>query len=104
MDELKQTAIEDHYADLIKSMNPQLVMDNLRAGLLSSAEKETVEESHSTRRDRNRELISILFRKREDLKPFEGFVQALQKTDANHEIMAKVILKTYVCLDVRSRR
>uniref|UniRef100_A0A914X0Z7 CARD domain-containing protein n=1 Tax=Plectus sambesii TaxID=2011161 RepID=A0A914X0Z7_9BILA len=95
MDELKQIAIEDHYADLMKSMDPLFVMDNLRTGLLSMMEKESIKESSSTRRDRSRELISILFRKREDLKPFEALVEALKKTDANHEVMAKDILKTY---------
>uniref|UniRef100_A0A914XRX6 CARD domain-containing protein n=1 Tax=Plectus sambesii TaxID=2011161 RepID=A0A914XRX6_9BILA len=76
-------------------MDPLLVMDHLRAGLLSSAEKESIKESHSTRRDRSRELISILFKKREKLKPFEHFIKALKQTDKNHEIMAKDILKTY---------
>uniref|UniRef100_A0A914VUS3 CARD domain-containing protein n=1 Tax=Plectus sambesii TaxID=2011161 RepID=A0A914VUS3_9BILA len=105
MDREKQKAIEHHNAALMDSMDPLAVMDNLCAGLLSLVEKEFIKESHSTRRDRNRELISILFRKREELEPFEHFVQALKKTDANHEIMAKDILKTYVCrLLARSKR
>uniref|UniRef100_A0A914UUQ1 CARD domain-containing protein n=1 Tax=Plectus sambesii TaxID=2011161 RepID=A0A914UUQ1_9BILA len=95
MDKLKQTAIERHHADLMKSMDPLFVMDNLHAGLVSMAEKETIKESYLTRRDRNRELISVLIRKREELEPFEHFVEALKKTDASHNIVAKTILKTY---------
>uniref|UniRef100_A0A914XQ67 CARD domain-containing protein n=1 Tax=Plectus sambesii TaxID=2011161 RepID=A0A914XQ67_9BILA len=76
-------------------MDSLAVTDNLRAGLLTLLEKKSIKESNSPRRDRNRELISILFRKREDLKPFEGFLEALKKTDASHAIMAEAILKTY---------
>uniref|UniRef100_A0A914V7W8 CARD domain-containing protein n=1 Tax=Plectus sambesii TaxID=2011161 RepID=A0A914V7W8_9BILA len=95
MDKMKQKAIEHHNAALMDSMNPLVVMDNLCACLLSVVEKEFINESNLTRRDRNRELLSILFRKREELEPFECFVEALNKTDASHEVMAKAILKTY---------
>uniref|UniRef100_A0A914VKJ7 CARD domain-containing protein n=1 Tax=Plectus sambesii TaxID=2011161 RepID=A0A914VKJ7_9BILA len=97
MDREKQKAIEHHNAALMDSMDPLVVMDNLRAGLLSLVEKEFIKESYTTRRERNRELISILLRKREELEPFEGFVEALKKIDDSHAIMAEAILKTYVC-------
>uniref|UniRef100_A0A914W812 CARD domain-containing protein n=1 Tax=Plectus sambesii TaxID=2011161 RepID=A0A914W812_9BILA len=95
MDKQKQLAIEHYKAALMDSMHPLSVMDNLCAGLLSVVEQEFIKESQTTRRDRNRELISILFRKREELEPFEHFIQALKKTDTNHEILAKDILQTY---------
>uniref|UniRef100_A0A914VH06 CARD domain-containing protein n=1 Tax=Plectus sambesii TaxID=2011161 RepID=A0A914VH06_9BILA len=95
MDELKQKAIERHFAHLVSNMDPLPVMDHFRAGVLSSTEKDFIKESYSTRRDRNRELLSILYRKRDELEPFECFLEALAKTDTNHEFMAKDILKTY---------
>uniref|UniRef100_A0A914UJ96 Uncharacterized protein n=1 Tax=Plectus sambesii TaxID=2011161 RepID=A0A914UJ96_9BILA len=76
-------------------MDPLSVMDHLRAGLLSLEEREIIREALRARRERNRELIAFLFRKREELKPFECFVKALEKTDDNHEAMAKNILRTY---------
>uniref|UniRef100_A0A914UL99 Uncharacterized protein n=1 Tax=Plectus sambesii TaxID=2011161 RepID=A0A914UL99_9BILA len=102
MDKQKQKAIEHHNAALMDDMDPQAVVNNMFVGLLSLVEKEFIKKSHSTRRDKNRELIFILFRKREELEPFEHFVEALKKTDASHKIIAKAILKTYVCIVVRS--
>uniref|UniRef100_A0A914WUJ8 CARD domain-containing protein n=1 Tax=Plectus sambesii TaxID=2011161 RepID=A0A914WUJ8_9BILA len=104
MNKSKLKAIEPHNADLVNSMDSVVVMDHLCTDLLSLAEKESIKESYSTRRDRNRELISILYRKREELKPFERFVEALKITDASHAIMAEAILKTYVCQVIRSKR
>uniref|UniRef100_A0A914VVJ8 CARD domain-containing protein n=1 Tax=Plectus sambesii TaxID=2011161 RepID=A0A914VVJ8_9BILA len=95
MDRQKQKAIEHHYADLTKSMDPLLVMDNLRSSLLSSAEEELIKKLHSTHRERNRELLSLLFIKREEFEPFKRFVEALKEIDDNHALMAKAILKTY---------
>uniref|UniRef100_A0A914VU09 CARD domain-containing protein n=1 Tax=Plectus sambesii TaxID=2011161 RepID=A0A914VU09_9BILA len=95
MDKQKRKAIEHHNADLMESMDPHAVLDNLRARFLSPSEKESILEPYTRRRDKNRELISILFRKREELKPFEGFVEALKQTDASHAIMADAILKTH---------
>uniref|UniRef100_A0A914WT52 CARD domain-containing protein n=1 Tax=Plectus sambesii TaxID=2011161 RepID=A0A914WT52_9BILA len=95
MDKHKQKAIEKHNAALMDSMDPVAVMDYLSTDLLSLADKEFIKESHSTRRYRNRELISILFKKREELEPFERFVKALNETDKSHAAMAEAILKIY---------
>uniref|UniRef100_A0A914VEQ1 CARD domain-containing protein n=1 Tax=Plectus sambesii TaxID=2011161 RepID=A0A914VEQ1_9BILA len=94
MDQLKQEAIKSYFAELVESMDPLRVMDHL-AKLLSLEDMEIIREPHSTYQERNRKLISILCRKRETLEPFERFVKALEKTDANHEAMAKDILSTY---------
>uniref|UniRef100_A0A914VKD5 CARD domain-containing protein n=1 Tax=Plectus sambesii TaxID=2011161 RepID=A0A914VKD5_9BILA len=95
MDKQKQKAIERHNAALIDSMDPLTVMDRLCADIISSAEKECIKESSSIRRDRNRELIATLFRKQEELEPFESFVEALKEIDASHQILAEAILKAY---------
>uniref|UniRef100_A0A914XBP5 Caspase recruitment domain-containing protein n=1 Tax=Plectus sambesii TaxID=2011161 RepID=A0A914XBP5_9BILA len=95
MDKQKQKAIEHHNVALINNIDPQAVVDNMFVSLLSLVEKEFIKKSNSTRRDTNCELIFILFRKREELEPFERFVEALKKTDASHKILAKAILKTY---------
>uniref|UniRef100_A0A914VXC0 CARD domain-containing protein n=1 Tax=Plectus sambesii TaxID=2011161 RepID=A0A914VXC0_9BILA len=97
MDELKQKAIRHHYADLVDSINSLRVMDYL-ANLLSSEEMDSIRKSQLTPQDRTRELIAILFRKNEQLRPFERFIIALEETDINHRAMAKAILKTYVCV------
>uniref|UniRef100_A0A914UVS3 CARD domain-containing protein n=1 Tax=Plectus sambesii TaxID=2011161 RepID=A0A914UVS3_9BILA len=97
MDELKQKAIRHHYAKLIDSLNPLRVMDHL-ANLLSLEEIELIRKSQFTPQERTRELIVILCRKNEELGPFDCFIKALEETDNNHEMMAKAILKTYVCL------
>uniref|UniRef100_A0A914XEG5 CARD domain-containing protein n=1 Tax=Plectus sambesii TaxID=2011161 RepID=A0A914XEG5_9BILA len=94
MNDQKRQAIQYHYAALVKGMDAIAVMDNLSGSLLSQPEREFVKESSQIRRERNRELISILFRTREELEPFEGFVDALKNTE-KHEIMAAEILKTY---------
>uniref|UniRef100_A0A914XKQ1 CARD domain-containing protein n=1 Tax=Plectus sambesii TaxID=2011161 RepID=A0A914XKQ1_9BILA len=94
MDELKQKAIKSHHAKLVECMNPLLVMDHL-ANLLSLEQAELIRESHSARRERNRELIAVLFKIEEELEPFERFVEVLKKTDASHAIMAEAVLKTY---------
>uniref|UniRef100_A0A914WTA0 CARD domain-containing protein n=1 Tax=Plectus sambesii TaxID=2011161 RepID=A0A914WTA0_9BILA len=98
MDELKQEAIKSYYAELVECMDPLRVMDRL-AKLLSLEDMELIRESHSTYQERNRKLISILLRKREEREPFERFVEALKRTDASHENMAEAILKTYLWYD-----
>uniref|UniRef100_A0A914VLU6 CARD domain-containing protein n=1 Tax=Plectus sambesii TaxID=2011161 RepID=A0A914VLU6_9BILA len=95
MDKQKRKAIEVHNAALVEGMVPMAVIDQLRADLISQAERETIEEAHAERRAKNRQLISVLFRTREELKPFEGFVHALKNTDSKHEIMANKILQSY---------
>uniref|UniRef100_A0A914UPK9 Uncharacterized protein n=1 Tax=Plectus sambesii TaxID=2011161 RepID=A0A914UPK9_9BILA len=94
MNELKRKAVEHHNAALVNGMDATEVIVNLRGDLLSLAERESIQEAFPTRRAKNRELISILFRTREELEPFEGFVDALKNTE-KHEIMAAEILTTY---------
>uniref|UniRef100_A0A914WHD4 CARD domain-containing protein n=1 Tax=Plectus sambesii TaxID=2011161 RepID=A0A914WHD4_9BILA len=93
MDELKQKAIKRHYANLVKCMNPLYVMDHL-AHLLSLEDMELIRDS-SSRPDKNRALLTMLFRQGEELKPFECFVEALKKTNQNHGNLAKDIIETY---------
>uniref|UniRef100_A0A914XAN5 CARD domain-containing protein n=1 Tax=Plectus sambesii TaxID=2011161 RepID=A0A914XAN5_9BILA len=97
MDELKEAAIKDHYANIVKCINSLWVMDHL-VTLLSLDEMDFIRKSQFTPQERTRELIAILFKKSEELRPFERFIKALEKTDTSHEIMAKAILNTYVCL------
>uniref|UniRef100_A0A914VVP2 CARD domain-containing protein n=1 Tax=Plectus sambesii TaxID=2011161 RepID=A0A914VVP2_9BILA len=76
-------------------MNSMAVLDKLGDGLLSGAEMDDIKKSQTTRGDKARELISILSRKREEIYPFERFVEALKKTDQSHAVMVETILKTY---------
>uniref|UniRef100_A0A914UJD1 CARD domain-containing protein n=1 Tax=Plectus sambesii TaxID=2011161 RepID=A0A914UJD1_9BILA len=94
MDEQKQKAIQKHYATLVKSMNSLWIMDHL-AHLLSLEEMESIRKAHLTPQERTRELIAVLFRKTEELRPFGCFIKALEETDDNHKILAEAILKTY---------
>uniref|UniRef100_A0A914VV53 CARD domain-containing protein n=1 Tax=Plectus sambesii TaxID=2011161 RepID=A0A914VV53_9BILA len=94
MNELKQEAIKNHYANLVECMDPWRVVDHL-AKLLSLEEMELIRKAQLTSEERNRELIAILFKKNEDLGPFERFIKALEETDKRHETMAKAILKIY---------
>uniref|UniRef100_A0A914W383 CARD domain-containing protein n=1 Tax=Plectus sambesii TaxID=2011161 RepID=A0A914W383_9BILA len=96
MDKLKQKAIKSHNADLVKIMEPLPVIDYLPADLLTDEQIEKIRNPHSLRPDNNRELIAILYRKREELQPFESFIEALKNTGDNHEAMAKHIQQTYV--------
>uniref|UniRef100_A0A914VKG2 CARD domain-containing protein n=1 Tax=Plectus sambesii TaxID=2011161 RepID=A0A914VKG2_9BILA len=94
MDELKQKAIKHHYANLIKCMNALWIMDHI-AHLLSLEEMELIRMPLFTSQERTRELIAILLRKNEELRPFDYFIEALEETDENHKTMAEAILNTY---------
>uniref|UniRef100_A0A914VBB1 CARD domain-containing protein n=1 Tax=Plectus sambesii TaxID=2011161 RepID=A0A914VBB1_9BILA len=97
MDKLKQEAIKSHYAKLVECMDPLRVMDHL-AKLLSLEDMELIRKSQFISQERTRELITIILRKNEELRPFELLIKALEETDINHETMANTILNTYVCL------
>uniref|UniRef100_A0A914XF49 Uncharacterized protein n=1 Tax=Plectus sambesii TaxID=2011161 RepID=A0A914XF49_9BILA len=56
---------------------------------------ELIRKAHLTPQDRTRELIAIILRKSEELRPFDCFIEALEKTDENHKTMAEAILITY---------
>uniref|UniRef100_A0A914XAE4 CARD domain-containing protein n=1 Tax=Plectus sambesii TaxID=2011161 RepID=A0A914XAE4_9BILA len=94
MNERKQQAIKRHYAKLVDCLNPLRVMDRL-AYLLLLEEMELIRKSQFTPQERTRELIAIILRKNEELRPFDCFIEALKKTDENHKTMAEAILKTY---------
>uniref|UniRef100_A0A914UI06 CARD domain-containing protein n=1 Tax=Plectus sambesii TaxID=2011161 RepID=A0A914UI06_9BILA len=94
MDMLKQKAIRHNYANLVDCLNPLRVMDHL-AHLLSLEEMELIRKSQFTSQEKTRELVAILLRKNEELRPFECFIKALEETDENHKTMAETILKTY---------
>uniref|UniRef100_A0A914X0B3 CARD domain-containing protein n=1 Tax=Plectus sambesii TaxID=2011161 RepID=A0A914X0B3_9BILA len=96
MDELKQKAIKRHYANLVDCMNSLRVMDRL-GHLLSLEEMDLIRKLQFTHQERTRELIAILLRKNEELRPFDCFIEALEDTDENHKTIAEAILKTYVC-------
>uniref|UniRef100_A0A914VAB3 CARD domain-containing protein n=1 Tax=Plectus sambesii TaxID=2011161 RepID=A0A914VAB3_9BILA len=94
MDKLKQEAIKSHYAKLVECMDPLRVMDHL-AKLLSLEDMELIRKSQFISQERTRELITIILRKNEELRPFELLIKALEETDINHETMANTILNTY---------
>uniref|UniRef100_A0A914WJB6 Caspase recruitment domain-containing protein n=1 Tax=Plectus sambesii TaxID=2011161 RepID=A0A914WJB6_9BILA len=92
MDKKKLTAIQQHNAKLVDNMAPLLVIDKL-TDALSVADVEKITETKG-RREQVRELIAILFRKRDVLQLCEKFLAALDEVDDTHKSIADDIRST----------
>uniref|UniRef100_A0A914VYY4 CARD domain-containing protein n=1 Tax=Plectus sambesii TaxID=2011161 RepID=A0A914VYY4_9BILA len=80
MEELQKEAIMKNITYVVDNMNRQPIMDCLvESSVFTMTDVATVNAIGLIDEDKNRELIKILFRKGEDLKPYEHFIRALEK-------------------------